>query len=52
VRPKSRNGEGDPNTAVVYQEALETLYSLAYTLKFMSKVNPGIDYTVMPLEGL
>lgn len=37
-----------------YQNALETLYGLSYTLKFMLKLrekNP-IDYTVMPLEGL
>jgi hypothetical protein len=37
-----------------YLGALETLYGLSYTLKFMikkRKVNP-IDYPVMPLEGL
>lgn len=37
-----------------YQHALETLYGLSYTLKFMikkRKKNP-IDYPVMPLEGL
>jgi hypothetical protein len=37
-----------------YQLALETLYGLSYTLKFMikkRKKNP-IDYPVMPLEGL
>jgi len=37
-----------------YQNALETLYGLSYTLKFMLKLrekNP-IDYPVMPLEGL
>lgn len=46
------DGSGDPNTAVAYAEAIEALYALSYTLKFMSKDNPGIDYTVMPLEGL
>jgi hypothetical protein len=46
------DGAGDPNTAKSYQEALETLYAVAYTLKFMSKADPGIDFTVMPLEGL
>jgi len=46
------DGAGDPNTAQSYREALETLYAVAYTLKFMSKVDPGIDFTVMPLEGL
>lgn len=37
-----------------YLAALETLYGLSYTLKFMikkRKTNP-IDYPVMPLEGL
>ncbi|MEX1249011.1 MAG: GyrI-like domain-containing protein [Anaerolineales bacterium] len=37
-----------------YLGAIETLYGLSYTLKFMikkRKVNP-IDYPVMPLEGL
>jgi len=37
-----------------YKNALETLYGLSYTLKFMLKLrekNP-IDYPVMPLEGL
>jgi hypothetical protein len=37
-----------------YQNALETLYGLSYTLKFIIKLrekNP-IDYPVMPLEGL
>lgn len=37
-----------------YLAALETLYGLSYTLKFMikkRKKNP-IDYPVMPLEGL
>ncbi len=37
-----------------YQHALEALYSLSYTLKFMCKKDPHnpVDYTVMPLEGL
>lgn len=37
-----------------YQNAVETLYSLSYTIKFICKkrkTNP-IDYAVMPLEGL
>jgi hypothetical protein len=47
------DGEGDPNTAPAYQEAVEALYSLAYTLKFTLKKSPrAIDYGVMPLEGL
>jgi hypothetical protein len=47
------DGEGDPNTAESYQEAIEALYSLSYTLKFTLKLGArAIDYGVMPLEGL
>ncbi|ESQ87711.1 hypothetical protein ABAC460_18735 [Asticcacaulis sp. AC460] len=46
------DGCGDPNTAPVYQHAVEALYSLSYTLKFMSKRAFGRDYVVGPLEGL
>ena len=47
------DGEGDPNTSKAFQEAIEALYSLSYTLKFTLKKSPrAIDYGVMPLEGL
>jgi hypothetical protein len=47
------DGEGNPNTSKPFQEAVEVLYSLAYSLKFMvKKGTKGIDYGVMPLEGL
>lgn len=47
------DGEGDPNTAQAYKNAVEALFSLSYTLKFMVKRRPGgADYGVMPLEGL
>ena len=47
------DGKGDPNTAKSYAEAIETLYSVSYTLKFMVKKGEmAIDYGVMPLEGL
>lgn len=47
------DGEGDPNTSQTFQDAVEALYSLAYALKFMIKKGAvGIDYGVMPLEGL
>ena len=45
------DGHGDPNTSPVYAEAVEALYSLAYTIKFAVK-KLGTDYTVAPLEGL
>ena len=47
------DGEGDPNTSVAYAEAVEALFSVSYTLKFMVKKGPrAIAYAVMPLEGL
>lgn len=46
------DGHGDPNVAPEYRDAVEALYSLAYTLKFTVKKELGIDYGVMPLEGL
>ncbi len=46
------DGHGDPNTAQEYQEALETLYAVAYKLKFASKKTLEKDYVVPPLEGL
>lgn len=46
------DGEGNPNTSVDYVHAIEALYSVSYTLKFMSKKELGRDYVVPPLEGL
>ena len=47
------DGEGDPNTSQKYAEAVEALFSVSYTAKFMMKKGArGIDYAVMPLEGL
>jgi len=45
-------GRGDPNTSPAFQQAAETLFRLSYTLKFMLKKSEGLDYAVMPLEGL
>jgi hypothetical protein len=45
------DGKGSPD-ASTYQEAVEALYSISYTLKFMVKKTTGTDYGVMPLEGL
>jgi hypothetical protein len=42
---------GDPNSPL-FGEAAQTLYAVAYALKFAVKKQHGIDYTVMPLEGL
>lgn len=46
------DGAGDPNTASAYQDAVQTLYAVAYTLKFAVKKQQAVDYGVMPLEGL
>ncbi|MES9904028.1 MAG: GyrI-like domain-containing protein [Sedimenticola sp.] len=47
------DGEGDPNTSQSFQDAIDVLYPLSYTLKFMIKKGElGIDYGVLPLEGL
>lgn len=45
------DGAGDPNNNPQYQEVVNALYSLAYTLKFALKPQ-GIEYVVPPLEGL
>lgn len=46
------DGTGDPNTSQEYQQAIQALFSLSYALKFRVKKSAGIDYIVMPLEGL
>ena len=47
------DGAGDPNKIKAFGDAIEALYPLAYTLKFMVKKGPlAIDYGVMPLEAL
>lgn len=46
------DGAGDPNKAPEFHEAIETLYSVSYTLKFLIKKEGQVDYVVPPLEGL
>jgi hypothetical protein len=46
------DGAGDPNTSVRYAEAVQALFSVSYTAKFMVKKRTQVDYAVMPLEGL
>lgn len=50
------DGQGDPNTSPAYQEALELLYGLSFTVKMskMSGEEPEgyFEYVVPPLEGL
>lgn len=45
------DGEGSP-ASPQYREAIEALFAVAYTLKFMVKKGRSVDFTVMPLEGL
>lgn len=47
------DGKGDPNTTQAFHEAVEALFGVSYTLKFMiKKGGQEIDYGVLPLEGL
>ena len=47
------DGKGDPNKSQEYAEAVEALFSVSYTAKFMVKKGEhALDYAVMPLEGL
>ncbi|HEC35301.1 MAG TPA: hypothetical protein ENI39_02060 [Anaerolineae bacterium] len=46
------DGAGDPNVSLEYRQAMEALFSLSYALKFRIKKCNGLDYAVMPLEGL
>lgn len=46
------DGRGDPNTAPAYQDAIVTLYPVAYGVRKTIIDATGDRYTVMPLEGL
>ena len=46
------DGKGYPGTSQEYQDAIEALYPVAYTLRFALKKADILDYKVMPLEGL
>jgi len=45
------DGHGDPNDNPDFQEGMEALYGMAYTIKFALKPQ-GIEYVVPPSEGL
>ncbi|MBT3322810.1 MAG: hypothetical protein HN392_11055 [Anaerolineae bacterium] len=47
-------GTTRPSTSEAFQEALNTLNGISFTLKFMSKLNRKnpLDYNTMPLEAL
>jgi len=46
------DGHGDPNTAGAYREAVEALYTAAYSVRALAKATLGRVHTVAPLEGL
>jgi hypothetical protein len=46
------DGEGNPNTAQSYVDAIQALYAVAYGLKFSCKTQLKKDFVVAPLEGL
>lgn len=46
------DGEGDPNVARTYRDAVEALYAVSYGLKSTSRKELQKDYVVPPLEGL
>lgn len=47
------DGSGDPNISESYSQAVEALFSMSYAAKFhIKKGETGVDYGVMPLEGL
>ncbi|GAA1995538.1 GyrI-like domain-containing protein [Microbacterium pumilum] len=45
------DGHGDPNEQL-YGDAVSTIFTVAYRLKFLSKRELDRDYVVMPLEAL
>ena len=44
------DGHGAPESPL-FQQAIQALYPIAYTIKFARKKADGTDYGVMPLEG-
>lgn len=46
------DGTGNPNTSREYADSVSALYSIAYSQKFKINKSKGIDYNLLPLEGL
>lgn len=48
------DGRGDPNRSPEFQEKIQVLYGLAFTMKFMLKLDPGspFDFAVPPFSAL
>jgi hypothetical protein len=45
-------GVGNPSTSKAFQEAIQALYSAAYTMKFSAKAAGVAEWKVTPLEAL
>jgi len=45
-------GTGNPNRSQAFPDAIQALYSMAYSLKFGAKTAGVADWKVMPLEAL
>ncbi|GAA2809505.1 GyrI-like domain-containing protein [Kitasatospora sp. CM 4170] len=46
------DGVGDPQQSPDFGPAIAALYATSYALKFAVRAETGLDYAVMPLEGL
>ncbi|MFI6443644.1 GyrI-like domain-containing protein [Kitasatospora sp. NPDC050543] len=46
------DGVGDPRQSPEFGPAIAALYAASYALKFAVRADTGLDYSVMPLEGL
>lgn len=46
------DGQGDPNTAPAYRDAVAALYTASYAVRAAAKAALGRVHTVAPLEGL
>ncbi|MBV6702041.1 GyrI-like domain-containing protein [Kitasatospora aureofaciens] len=46
------DGSGDPGQSPEFGSAIAALYAASYALKFAVRADTGLDYAVMPLEGL
>ena len=46
------DGQGDPNTSPDYQAAVESLYTVGYSIRAEWKKQTGNTFVVGPLEGL
>lgn len=47
------DGSGDPNAEPWYEQTIEALYAIAYSIKFIVKERSAdLDFVVPPLEGL